>query len=64
MAKVFASALGMNDKDSSTIGHDQTHTYTWEDRRHNIEELFGIEVRFTRVGRHWELYFNASRYLK
>ncbi len=62
-ARGLARATGLGDSDLATVGNDTVQNFTWKGTRGNDkDDLYGLEVRFTRQGALWELYFNVSRH--
>lgn len=62
-ARGLARASGLGKSDLATLGNNPIHNFSWQSTRGDEKDLYGVEVRFTRQGRLWELYFNISRYM-
>jgi hypothetical protein len=62
-AKGFARATGLGESDLNTVGIDSVENFSWNRKSGDEkDDLYGLEVRFTRQGALWELYFNVSRH--
>jgi hypothetical protein len=60
-ARRFARASGVPESDLATVGNDRVQNFNWESASGNEKDIYGVEVRFTRQGASWELYFNVGR---
>ncbi len=61
-ARAFAKASGLPESDLATIGNDAVQNFSWESTRGSEKDIYGVELRFTRQGALWELYFNVGRH--
>jgi hypothetical protein len=59
-ARAFAAALGMPEAKLTLLGGSDSEDFTWKEEERHV--FSGLNVRFSRRGSNWKVYFNFSRY--
>ena len=60
MAKLFARAIGLRPADLETVGAEKSQGYQWEKIKGDERRAYLIDLRFTREGGLWKMYFSTA----
>ena len=63
MAKLFARAVGLGPADLKTVGAEKSQDYQWEKIKGEERRVYAIDLRFTREGGLWKMYFSTAFYV-
>lgn len=59
-AKTIGLAVGLTKSDVEKIGSEYAQRYQWDDSREDIKQSYVLELRFSEVGNHWEVFLSLA----
>lgn len=59
-AQEFARSVGLPSTEAAKIGNEPVQRFEWKGLRESVQQSYILEMKFTSVGRNWELYLSLG----